>query len=311
MTLKKSDIHDIKHACINFFVLGCVAVAGYAFLAANGLLPPGFVFPINTVCLVVGAGVAAFVVPLSLGTLCVFVLRRSFRKESRKNGWAIWGPLEEWQTPDDFKRYIKKSFQSATVLGYVPVGTYLVYASASGGLKTTCLVHPEGHSVIHLGQKTAVFSHQIHSYLDDGSVINSINLDDSVAFVGKLLGIDETAAQAHLDDDPEFTASLTYSDMTPYGYYVNRLPGATLEELIEAHDVLVRAALADPSIGLRKLSVENCRDYGLYSTRRFNQIQFELDKKDNAPKPFTFPTGELLENDTNKFVPEESRLVTS
>jgi len=267
MAFKKSDIDEMKRTVIAFSVLGCVAVVGYSLLAAYGFLLPEYVAPPRTVCLVAGAAIAAFIVPYSLGALCVFFSRKSLRKASRSTARAIWGPLEEWQTPADFKRYTAKSFQSATALGYVPAGTYVVNATLDGWLKTTCLVHPEGHSVIHLGQAD---------------------------LIEKMLRLSRAAAQAHVDNDPEYAASLDYSDMASYGYLVNSVPGASIEELIKVHEVFVTAALADPNIGLRKLSVKNCRDYGLYSTRRFNQIQFELDKRDKGPKPFTFPVGDLV-----------------
>lgn len=85
--------------------------------------------------------------------------------------------------------------------------------------------------------------------------------------------------------------------MAPHGFLVHLFPKAKIEELIEEHDRLLKAVLDNPRVGLRKLTARNWREYVLYASRHFSQLRFDLGKLDNAPQPFTFPTGELVKED--------------
>ena len=91
-----------------------------------------------------------------------------------------------------------------------------------------------------------------------------------------------------------------FAEIAPHGFMVNLFPKATIEELIEAHDLTVQAVLTDSNVGLRKLTRENWRPHVLYASRLFDRIKFDLGKIDTAPQPFVFPAGELAQDDCSK-----------
>ena len=187
-------------------------------------------------------------------------------KKGKRYYESVWFPLNKSQTHDVFRAYIEKNSKPAEESGYVPVGVHLVKEMISGPVESASLLHPEGHSLIHITHASPKFAIEIQSFLDDGSVIESCNVDISRSF----------------------------SELAPHGFLVNIYPKVTVEELIAAHDCLVQAVLTDPGVGLRKLTVENWRQYALYASRHFDQIKFDLGKLRNGPKPFVFPNGELV-----------------
>ena len=99
---------------------------------------------------------------------------------------AIWTPLDESEIYDVFKRHIAKNTEPAVAVGYVPVGLHLVKELPLGQVQAACLIHPQGHSLIHLMYAPGVLGVEIQSFLDDGSVIESSNTDDAVTISGLL-----------------------------------------------------------------------------------------------------------------------------
>ena len=243
-----------------------------------------------------------------------FSARGKEKKTLRTTFESSWSPLPESQTSSYLERYFEKHSQSAKALDYVPVGNHLVNDCPLSLTKTAALVHPDGHSIILVSQSVnrikadrfvqsrVVRALKIQSFLDDGSVIESSNADDPETIVQKKLKVDRAGAEAYLARHPESNTSLLYSEMAPYGFLINLYPGAPIEELLEAHDRSVQAVLADPNVGLRRLTVENWRQYAIYASRHFDQIKFELGRADNAPQPFTFPDGELIEEGSTRFL---------
>ena len=129
-------------------------------------------------------------------------------------------------------------------------------------------------------------------------------MDDVVTAIQKQLRCDRAAAEAFLAKRPELNSELLYSEVRMHGFLIELYPGVTAEELIAAHNRSVQIVLEDPNVGLRRLTEANWREHSLYASRYFDQIKFDLGKLDNAPAPFTFPSGELTQGDQsrNEFV---------
>jgi len=206
----------------------------------------------------------------------VVILRyRTKRKKLARTGFeSVWSPLDESKINDVFKRHIARNTQATIPLGYLPVGVHLVKETPRLRNEAACLLHPQGHSLIqlaHCGQLRVI---EILSFLDDGSVIGSSDINSN--------------------------AQSLFSKMAQHGFLMTLSPYAPIEILIETHNASVQAVLADPNIGLRELSAKDWRQYALYASRRFDQIRFELGELNNAPEPFTFPSGNLVKEDDIK-----------
>lgn len=222
--------------------------------------------------------------------------QRKAAKLKRTYFEALWSPLNDSQLTQYFKYYIIENSEPAKAQGYVPVGAHLVKEKPVR-IQTACLLHPNGHSVVHIVNKGTLQALEIHSFLDDGSVIASSNLEDAVTKLQREFKASRRGAKTFLAHNPELNTDLLYSQMAPHGFLVHLFPKAKIEELIEEHDRLLKAVLDNPRVGLRKLTARNWREYVLYASRHFSQLRFDLGKLDNAPQPFTFPTGELVKED--------------
>ena len=222
--------------------------------------------------------------------------QRKAAKLKRTYFEALWSPLNDSQLTQYFKHDILKNSEPAKALGYIPVGAHLVKEKPVR-IQAACLLHPDGHSIIQIVHTGTLQTLEIQSFLDDGSVISSSNVYDAVTKVQKENNASRRGAKAYLAHNPELNTDLLYEQIAPHGFLVHLFPESKIEELIQEHDRLVKAVLDNPRVGLRKLTARNWRDYVLYASRRFNQLRFDLGKLDNAPQPFTFPTGELVKED--------------
>ena len=223
-----------------------------------------------------------------------FTNMRRLKKSMRMSYEPTWLLLDEAKISDGFKRYIAKQSQPLSALGYVSAGVYLTSENPVTRTEAACYLHPGGHDVIEILHIDGTLEFEIISYLDDGSVISSNVIEDALARIERLRRVSRPEAEKFLANHPELDADKHFAEMAPHGFLVRRYPGSTIEELVEKHQHAVQAVLADPKIGLRKLTPENLREYALYQTRHFNQIMFELGRKDNAPQPFVFPEGEQV-----------------
>lgn len=196
----------------------------------------------------------------------------------------IWAPLHSSQVSKAFCRHIERNSVPAIDAGYIPMGLYLAQKAFLGQIESFCLLHPQGHSAMRITQFSPVKAIEIQSFLDDGSVIESSNASES--------------AVGHAFD--------LFSEAGNHGFFFNLFPDATPEALVEQHNNCVSAALTDPNVGLRKQTTENWREYACYARRHFDQIKFDLGKLTEPPQPFTFPTGELVRNESGQRPQEET-----
>lgn len=231
---------------------------------ANGVIATNLIY-----------GGAALAFCFGLGALVNFALITMVKQTSYE---PIWSPLDDSQISKGFMGYVAANSTPAIKAGYIPLGTYLAKEMRGIRIESACLLHPHGHCLIQITQAGPTIAVEIQSFLDDGSVIESCNIN----------------AQSQ----PELLRR--FSMTAKHGFLVSLYPSATAETLIAAHEESVKAILADPNIGLRKLTVENWREYACYASRHFDQIKFDLGMLTKPPKPFTFPAGEVVHNDGNQ-----------
>ena len=114
---------------------------------------------------------------------------------------------------------------------------------------------------------------EIISFLDDGSIIETSN-----AQIGENY----------------------FDSVAPYGFLVQISRTAEINQLLALHTSAIQPAIDGETVGLRKLSNRNWRDYACYTLNFFNQCCFEVGKKDNPPASFRFPDGQCVLNDNRE-----------
>jgi len=202
------------------------------------------------------------------GYLVFFYFETEKRKAIlRTNYDPVWEPADDTKFSASYKRYVSKQSEALCSLGFQPIGAWHAATNASFKTYATCFLHPQGHCFVQVLQASNVHAIEIMSYLDDGSIIDSSNVDFPEDY---------------------------FSDLAKLGLLVQISPKADLAALLSLHCSTIQPVVNDPNVGLRKLTADNWRDYACYTKHFHNQCDFELGKKDKQPAPFYFPDGQCV-----------------
>ena len=102
---------------------------------------------------------------------------------------------------------------------------------------------------------------EVESYLEDGSVVSTANAEPIPLF----------------------------DEIQPHCYFVQSLPDAGLDEVLDRHADFLTQKSAWNSAGVRRMATEHWQDYARYSNRRMGQIKYELGSADAPPEACEFP----------------------
>ena len=185
----------------------------------------------------------------------------------------VWEPADLEKLRPDYKLYLSKQSEPLLKQGFQSEGTWLASVNPSFGTHATCFLHPQGHFIVEILQVPDFCGIEIISFLDDGSIIETSN-----AQIGENY----------------------FDSVAPYGFLVQISRTAEINQLLALHTSAIQPAIDGETVGLRKLSNRNWRDYACYTLNFFNQCCFEVGKKDNPPASFRFPDGQCVLNDNRE-----------
>jgi len=212
----------------------------------------------------------------AIGFLIFFYLESEKAKAIlRTNYDPVWEPADDTKFTAKYKQYVAKQSDVLSNLGFQPAGEWHAATNASFKTYATCFLHPEGHCIVEVIQASNIVAIEIVSFLDDGSIVDTSN--------------------------PDFSED-HFSDLAELGILVQISPNAGIESLLALHASTIQPQIDNPTVGLRKLTADNWREYTCYHKHFHNQCDFELGKKDSQPAPLSFPAGECVSTSRSEAV---------
>jgi len=119
-------------------------------------------------------------------------------------------------------------------------------------------------SLVEIDQVFDVQACEFSTFLDDGTVINTVNCESS----------------------PNFPK------LQPHGFHVSCHPGLKMDQLISLHESEVAIVSEARKQQVRSISIENWKGYVRYTSRRFAEIMNKIDGKTEVPNEILFPERE-------------------
>lgn len=178
-------------------------------------------------------------------------------------------PLHNDNLNDELRVYFEEQSAAPLALDYQLLGDFWMKDEPFNS-KARIFLHPQGHTFAETGNTLDVDYCEILSFLDDGSVVSSANCDP-------------------LD---------IHDELAEHRYYVECYPGLEMVELLEKHEQLLSTTQEQTEIAVRKIPVEQWKDYFHYHNRRFGEIKFLIGKATESPSDVDFPASESEQHGT-------------
>lgn len=170
----------------------------------------------------------------------------------------------EPQTRNDIDDDLWAFWQEPTVVlvgkGYQNLGDFRTKDEPIPGVARFFL-SPDGTELVSVGEVLETRYFEVESYLEDGSVVSTANAEPIPLF----------------------------GEIQPHCYFVQSLPDAELDEVLDRHADFLTQKSAWNSAGVRRMATEHWQDYARYSNRRMGQIKYELGSADAPPEDCEFP----------------------
>jgi len=171
--------------------------------------------------------------------------------------------MHEANVNPELAEHFETQSEAPLALGYQHLGDVWVKPQEPYQSKTRLLLHPDGIAFADVGRTIDLHYCQILSFLDDGTVLATVDVKAGPLF--KKLS-------------------------TPkHRYYIQCLPDMEIEELLAKHEQLLKQMSLEAGVGIRTITDTNWKALYHYHNDRYGQLNHELDGGDPVGYDVVFP----------------------
>lgn len=175
-------------------------------------------------------------------------------------------PVHAANISEELRQFFEEQSAAPQALGFDLLGDHWMKNFDPFNSKARFWLAPDRTSLAEISETIETLSCEVLSFLDDGSVIVTVNCN----------------------------AIEVFARMAVYGYHVRCHNGFEMDQLLRCHADHVMEVSDRVGVSVRAIDADRWQDYVRYNDRRYGQIHFEMGEKDCGPENCEFPSAKTF-----------------